>query len=123
MLEEISGKLGSMKCLRVLSQSGGDAAAPPVLAADLEVPSSPLLRIRIRRIHMFLGLPDPDPLDRGTDSDPSIIKQKLVRKPFDSYCFVTFFYFLSLIKDVNVPSNSNKQKKLFNFFCCRLVGQ
>jgi hypothetical protein len=39
MLEEISGKLGSMKCLRVLSQSGGDAAAPPVLAADLEVPS------------------------------------------------------------------------------------
>jgi hypothetical protein len=56
MLEEISGKLGSMKCLRVLSQSGGDAAAPPVLAADLEVPSSPVLRIRIRRIHMFLGL-------------------------------------------------------------------
>jgi hypothetical protein len=29
----------------------------------------PVLRIRIRRIHMFLGLLDPDP-------DPSIIKQK-----------------------------------------------
>jgi hypothetical protein len=56
MLEEISGKLGSMKCLRVLSQSGGDAAAPPVLAADLEVSSSPVFRIRNRRIHMFLGL-------------------------------------------------------------------
>ncbi len=42
----------------------------------------PLLRIRIRRIHMFLGLldpdPYPDPLVRGTDpdQDPSIIKQK-----------------------------------------------
>jgi hypothetical protein len=42
--------------------------------------------IRIRRIHMFLGLldPDPDPLVRGMDPDPdlvpdpglSIIKQK-----------------------------------------------
>jgi hypothetical protein len=29
----------------------------------------PVLRIRIRRIHMFLGLPDPN-------SDTSIIKQK-----------------------------------------------
>jgi hypothetical protein len=33
-----------------------------------------VLRIRIRRIHMFLSLPDP--LVRVTDSDPSIIKQK-----------------------------------------------
>ncbi len=30
------------------------------------------------RIHMFLGLPDPDPLVRGMDPDPdpSVIKQK-----------------------------------------------
>ncbi len=37
-----------------------------------------VLRIRIRRIQMFLGLldPDPDPLVRGMDPDPSIIKQK-----------------------------------------------
>jgi hypothetical protein len=39
-----------------------------------------VLRIRIRRTRMFLGLPDPDqdPLVRGTDPDPdpSIIKQK-----------------------------------------------
>ncbi len=28
------------------------------------------------RIRMFLGLPDPDPLVRGPDPDPSIIKQK-----------------------------------------------
>jgi hypothetical protein len=29
-----------------------------------------VLGIRIRRIRMFLGLPDPDPLVRGTDPDP-----------------------------------------------------
>jgi hypothetical protein len=33
-------------------------------------------RSRIHRIRMFLGLPDPDPLVRGMDPDPSIIKQK-----------------------------------------------
>jgi hypothetical protein len=47
----------------------------------------PVLRIRIHGIHMFLGLPDPDPLVRGMDPDPdpaldpepdpSIIVQKL----------------------------------------------
>jgi hypothetical protein len=42
----------------------------------------PVLRIQIHRIHMFLGLPDPDPLVRGMDPDPaldpdpSIIMQK-----------------------------------------------
>jgi hypothetical protein len=43
-----------------------------------------VVRIRIHRIHVFLGLldPDPDPLVRGmdpdqnSDPDPSIIKQK-----------------------------------------------
>jgi hypothetical protein len=32
------------------------------------------IRIRIHRIRMFLGLPDPDPLIRGMDSapDPSL---------------------------------------------------
>ncbi len=50
-----------------------------------------VLRIRIRRIHMFVGLLDPD-LDlllRGTDS-VQIIKQKS-KKNRDSYCFVTSF--------------------------------
>ncbi len=41
------------------------------------------IRIRIRRIHMFLGLPDRGPLVRYTDPDPapcpSIIKQKQYR--------------------------------------------
>jgi uncharacterized membrane protein len=35
-----------------------------------------VLRIQIRRIRMFLDLLDPDPVERGTDPDPSIIKQK-----------------------------------------------
>jgi hypothetical protein len=45
-----------------------------------------VFRIRIHRIHMFLGLPDPDPLvlgmdpdsapDSDPDPDPSIIIQK-----------------------------------------------
>ncbi len=46
--------------------------------------------------------PEPDPLVRGTDPDPSIIKPKNL----DSYCFVTFFYFLYLKNDINVPSKS-----------------
>ncbi len=29
-----------------------------------------LPQFRIHRIHMFLGLPDPDPLVRGIDPDP-----------------------------------------------------
>jgi hypothetical protein len=45
----------------------------------------PVFRIRIRiriwihRIHMLLGLSDP--LVRGMDPDPSIIKQKYSKKP------------------------------------------
>jgi hypothetical protein len=36
------------------------------------------IRLQIHRIHMFLSLPDPDPLVRGMnpDPDPSIIMQK-----------------------------------------------
>jgi hypothetical protein len=38
---------------------------------------------RIHRIHMFLGLldPDPDPLVRGMDPDPDL-DEKIVRKTF-----------------------------------------
>jgi hypothetical protein len=40
------------------------------------------IRIWIHRIHMFLGLPDPDPSDRGVDPvNPSINKQKKLEKP------------------------------------------
>jgi hypothetical protein len=62
------------------------------------VPYAPVavLRIRIHRIRMFLGLTDAEPLVRGTDTDPdpSIIKQKMQEKPW-------FFIFEN---DVNAPS-------------------
>jgi hypothetical protein len=45
------------------------------LASNFEEEEKPVLQIRIR-IHMFLGILDPDPLVRGMDPDPSIIKQK-----------------------------------------------
>jgi hypothetical protein len=50
-----------------------------------------VLRIQIR---MFFDLLDPDP---DQDPDPSIIKKKKnSKKNLDSYCFVTFYDFLSL---------------------------
>jgi hypothetical protein len=35
-------------------------------------PKKAVFRIRIHRIHMFLGLPDPDTLVRGMDPDPAL---------------------------------------------------
>jgi len=47
-----------------------------VLGACAEPVYAPVFRIH--RIHMFLGLqdPNPDPLVRGMDPDPSIVMQK-----------------------------------------------
>jgi hypothetical protein len=63
------------------------------------------------RILLFLGLPDPDPLVRGTDPDPFIIKQKKVRKTLIPIVLRLLYDFLSLKNDVNVALKSNKQKK------------
>jgi hypothetical protein len=60
------------------------------------------IQIRIHRSHVFFSLPDPD---------PSIIMQNN-KKNLESYYFVTLFDFLSLKNNVNVPSKTNKQKKL-----------
>ncbi len=58
---------------------------PSIFIIELhDANQKPVLRIRIHRIHMFLGLldPDPDPSVRGInpdpapDPDPSITKQK-----------------------------------------------
>jgi hypothetical protein len=48
------------------------------------------IRIPIHRVHMFLGFLDPDPLVRGMDPDPSIIK-RIIKKTVDFCCFVTSF--------------------------------
>ncbi len=75
---------------------------------------------------MFSALPDPDPLVRGMNPDPSIIKQKYVaRKTLIPTVLWLLLDFLSLEKDVNVPSKSKKQKNFFFklVFCGRLDGQ
>ncbi len=78
-----------------------------------------MLRIRIRPIRIFLGLldPDPYPLVRGTDPDPTVIKEDIKK----NRC--TFFYFLSLINDVN--EKSYKRKSVFKncFLVCPLDGR
>jgi hypothetical protein len=57
-------------------------AAKHIPLPQIERERSPLFLavFRIHRLHMFLGLSDPDPLVRGMDPDPdpvlSIIKQK-----------------------------------------------
>ncbi len=56
--------------------------------------------VHIVPIRMFLGLPDPDQdpdqLLRGTDPDPSIIKQKIARKAL----IPTFFLLMSWIRNI-----------------------
>jgi hypothetical protein len=56
---------------RATTRHANSACAPPCPASS---PGKPVLRIRIRRIRMFLGLldPDPDSLVRGTDPDPAV---------------------------------------------------
>jgi hypothetical protein len=56
-----------------IRNTGNDSLIGPIRIPYSQ--SQPALWIRIR---MFLGLPDPDPLVRGTepDPDPSINKQK-----------------------------------------------
>jgi hypothetical protein len=59
-----------------------------------------VFRIRIHRINVFLGLPDPDPdpLVRGMDPDPALdpdpsIIMKNNKKNLESYYFVTLIDF------------------------------
>jgi hypothetical protein len=57
-----------------------------------------VVRIRIHRIHIFLGLLDSDPLARGMDPDPALDRIRILlslskysKKKLDFYCFVTSF--------------------------------
>jgi hypothetical protein len=84
--------------------------------------------IQIRRIRMFLGLPNPDPLSQRYRSGSGSLyhRAKIVgKKNLESYSFVIFYDFLSLKTDVNVSSKSNKQKKttlLVTYSNVRLTG-
>ncbi len=67
-----------------ISDDENEAFGPPLgtvppIHRNISIVHSVLrIRNRIHRIHMFLGLLDPDPLVRGKDPDPdtSITKQK-----------------------------------------------
>jgi hypothetical protein len=50
--------------------------------------------------------------ESGSGSGSFYHHAKIIRKNLESYYFVTLFGFLSLKNNVNVPSKSNKQKKL-----------
>jgi hypothetical protein len=65
---------------------------------------------------MFLGLPAPDPLVRGTYGSKPSVKQTWKKPWFILFC--DFFDFLFFKNDLNVPSKRNKQKNLGkkNFF-------
>jgi hypothetical protein len=55
----------------------GSQKEDPECSSRLKTLTIPFCASVLRiRIHMFLGLPDPDPLVRGMDPDPSIIMQK-----------------------------------------------
>jgi hypothetical protein len=79
-----------------LSSEGTIAYNPPSVES----------RIRVRGIHMFLGLPDPDPFVRDTDPDPTVLSSwsKNSKKNLDSCCFVISLWLLSLKYDVTAPS-------------------
>ncbi len=77
----MSGGARREQCFYAAAHALPVEAVPQVQARPggrLQQSEEPVLRIRIRRINMVLGLldPDPDPLVRGTDTDPSIIKKK-----------------------------------------------
>ncbi len=86
---------------------------------------------------LVIIVPDPDPPDPHVYGPPGsgstsqrygsgsfYHHAKIVRKTLIPY-FVTLFDFLSLKNDVNVPSKSNKKKKLCKklVFCWHLEGQ
>jgi hypothetical protein len=86
-----------------------------------------VLRIQIRRIYLFLGLPDPDPLVRGTDpvlhdfrSRSFQYHAKIVRKTLIPTVLWLRYDFLSLKNDLIVASKCNNPKNLNNFFAAVL---
>ncbi len=79
-----------------------------------------MFRIRIHRIHMFLGPMDPDPLVTrcGSGSGSFCHKAKIVRETLISTILWLLFDFLSLKNYVKVPSKStyNAENFFFNSF-------
>jgi len=110
--EASSRRMASL--LPTLSSSSSFSSRSTISAHTKKLLIKAVLRIRIRihRVHMFLGLLDPDPdlLVEGMDPDPSIIKQKYEKPLFLLFCdfFLTFYL-----------SKSNMQKNfVFKIIFC-----
>jgi hypothetical protein len=90
---------------------------------------SPVFRIRIHRIHMFLGLPYPDSLVRGMIRIRIRIRiwvrillfaSKNSKKNLNSYCFVTSFGLFIFENYVNVTFKKQKNFFFNSFFAGNL---
>ncbi len=97
----------------ISSSSGSGGGEEAAALHEFRAAFQAVFRIRILRIHMFLGHPDPEVWIRLWIRIRILLSScKNSKKNLDSYYFVTLFDFLSLKNDVNVPSKSNKQKKI-----------
>jgi hypothetical protein len=82
------------KIKKKLSSASSLILVPSWVTTDQKRKKAAVLRIRNGRIHLFLGLPDPDPLVRDMDPDRLRIllsSRRNGEKNIDSYCFVTSF--------------------------------
>jgi hypothetical protein len=82
----------------------------------------PVLRIRIRRVHMFWVSRIPIHYSEIRIQIRILrLLSKNSKKNIDSNCFVTFYDFLSLKNDVNVHAKSDNQKNCFLLTSCRTL--
>ncbi len=77
------------------------------------IPNNMVCVIRICRTHMFLGLPDPDPLVRDMDPDPDLIIKQYSKKTSIPTVLWILYNFFSLKNYVNVPQKVISKKFLF----------
>ncbi len=79
-----------------------------------------VLRVRIRRIRMFLGLPDTDPLVQ-VRIRILLSSSKNSKKNLDFYCFGDFFTWLFIFEKNDVKCSFKKvSKKTIKKFSCHL---
>jgi hypothetical protein len=77
--DEVATKAFMEEMRELVKQTTDDNIKNKVRFFILPQPDIPVLGIRIRRMRMFLGLPDPEPV-RGTDPDPSLFAYIMLAK-------------------------------------------
>jgi hypothetical protein len=70
-----------------------------------------VLWIRIRRIRMFWGLPDPHPDSLVTSTDLLLLMWSILPGPFSILDFSKHYYYF---RNVDIPSASRLAKRLYN---------